>query len=139
MPSSSDSVIVVSSHVARGSVGNRAMVFALERLGFTVWAVPTVILPHHPGHGTAKRLAIGDEAFEEILDTLVKDERAATVAGVVSGYLASPGQTKAVAALVARVKGARPDALYLCDPVLGDAGRLYVDAALVAAVGDTLL
>ena len=32
-------VIVISSHVARGSVGNRAAVFALETLGFPVWAV----------------------------------------------------------------------------------------------------
>jgi pyridoxine kinase len=37
------SVIVISSHVVRGSVGNRAAVFALETLGFPVWAVPTVI------------------------------------------------------------------------------------------------
>ena len=36
-------VIAISSHVARGSVGNRAMVFALERLGFEVWAVPTIV------------------------------------------------------------------------------------------------
>jgi hypothetical protein len=49
-------VIVVSSHVARGSVGNRAAVFALETLGFPIWAVPTVILPWHPGHG---RITVG--------------------------------------------------------------------------------
>ena len=49
-------VIVVSSHVARGSVGNRAAVFALETLGHPVWAVPTVLLPWHPGHGPATRI-----------------------------------------------------------------------------------
>ena len=49
-------VIVVSSHVARGSVGNRAAVFALETLGHPVWAVPTVLLPWHPGHGRATRI-----------------------------------------------------------------------------------
>jgi pyridoxine kinase len=49
-------VIVISSHVARGSVGNRAVVFALETLGFPVWAVPTIILPWHPGHGRATRI-----------------------------------------------------------------------------------
>ncbi len=56
-------VIVISSQVARGSVGNRAMVFALERLGFPVWAVPTVLLPHHPGHGPAERIVPDDSAF----------------------------------------------------------------------------
>ncbi|TGR73387.1 pyridoxal kinase, partial [Mesorhizobium sp. M1C.F.Ca.ET.189.01.1.1] len=49
-------VIVISSHVARGSVGNRAAVFALETRGFPVWAVPTIILPWHPGHGRATRI-----------------------------------------------------------------------------------
>ena len=48
-------VIVVSSHVARGSVGNRAAVFALETLGHPVWAVPTVVLPWHPGHDAQVR------------------------------------------------------------------------------------
>ena len=51
-------VIVVSSHVARGSVGNRAAVFALETLGHPVWAVPTVMLPWHPGHGRATRIPL---------------------------------------------------------------------------------
>ena len=41
-------VIVISSHVVRGTVGNRAAVFALETLGHPVWALPTVILG--PGH-----------------------------------------------------------------------------------------
>ena len=54
-------VIVVTSHVVRGSVGGRAAVFALERMGFPVWSVPTVVLPWHPGKGAATRLAI-DEA-----------------------------------------------------------------------------
>ena len=36
-------VIVVNSLVARGGVGGRASVFALERLGFPVWSVPTVL------------------------------------------------------------------------------------------------
>ncbi len=45
------SILVISSHVVRGGVGNRAAVFALETLGHPVWALPTVILPWHPGHG----------------------------------------------------------------------------------------
>ena len=47
----SGAVIVISSHVVRGSVGNRAAVFALETLGYPVWALPTIVLPWHPGHG----------------------------------------------------------------------------------------
>jgi pyridoxine kinase len=49
-------VIVVNSLVARGGVGGRASVFALERLGFPVWLVPTVLLSWHPGQGPATRI-----------------------------------------------------------------------------------
>ena len=60
-------VIVISSHVARGSVGNRAAVFALEVLGHPVWAIPTIVLPFHPGHGKATRIVPGDAEFEALL------------------------------------------------------------------------
>lgn len=132
-------VIVISSHVARGSVGNRAMVFALERLGFTVWAVPTVVFPHHPGHGPAERIVPDASSFATLLQSLIQDGRAAEVAGIVSGYLASAEQAEAVADMVRAVKQARPDALYLCDPVIGDDGRLYVGEVLAAAVRDQLM
>jgi pyridoxine kinase len=132
-------VVVVSSHVARGAVGNRAMAFALERLGFTVWAVPTIVLPHHPGHGPAERIVPDSSQFAALLDGLVNGRRAAGIAGIVSGYLASAGQAEAVARFVAEVKEARSDCLYLCDPVVGDEGRLYVGEALAALVRDRLL
>jgi len=138
MASRSGVVLSISSHVARGSVGNRAMVFALERLGFTVWAVPTVLLPHHPGHGPGTRIVPDDKAFDALLQNVIQG-RAAEIAGIVSGYLATESQAHAVARVVAAVKAARPDALYLCDPVIGDAGRIYVAEALAAAIRDELL
>jgi len=64
---SKKAVIVISSHVARGSVGNRAAVFALETLGFPVWAIPTVTMPWHPGHGVSTRIVADENAFGEFL------------------------------------------------------------------------
>ena len=61
--SSRPAVVAISSHVARGSVGNRAIVFALESLGFPVWSVPTVTLPWHPGHGPAPRIVPDGATF----------------------------------------------------------------------------
>ena len=122
-----------------GSVGNRAMVFALERLGFEVWAVPTVLLPHHPGHGPGQRIVPSDEAFARLLEDLIRDDRSKNVSGIVSGYLGSPAQAGAVAELVKAVKTARPNAIYLCDPVIGDGGKLYVDQGIAEAIRDRLL
>jgi len=132
-------VVVISSHVARGSVGNRAAVFALERLGFEVWAVPTILLPHHPGHGAAQPIVPDDPAFAALLDAILDKAGADGIAAILSGYLASPGQAQAVARLVTRVRAVRPEAIYLCDPIIGDAGRLYVGQAVAAATRDVLL
>jgi len=135
----SGAVLCISSQVACGSVGNRAMVFALERIGFTVIAVPTVFLPHHPGHGPGTRIATDDKAFDALLQDLIQAGGGADIAGIVSGYLASEAQAHAVARVVAAVTSARPDVLYLCDPVIGDAGRVYVDEKLAAAIRDHLI
>ena len=132
-------VIVISSHVVRGSVGNRAAVFALETLGHPVWAVPTVILPWHPGHGRATRIVPDDGAFAALMDDLDGAPWVGEVGAVLSGYLGSVGQAESVARLVASLKRRNPALRYVCDPVIGDSGGLYVPAALASAIRDRLM
>jgi pyridoxine kinase len=132
-------VIVISSHVVRGTVGNRAAVFALEALGLPVWAVPTVILPWHPGHGRATRIVPPAEEFAALIDDLAAAPWLGEVGAVLSGYLGGPEQAGAVARLVGALKEKNPGALYLCDPVVGDAGGLYVPEATARAVRELLL
>ena len=132
-------VIVVSSHVVRGSVGNRAAVFALEHLGFPVWAVPTVVLPWHPGHGRATRIVAPADAFGAMIGELAGSSWLGEVGAVLSGYLGDASQAGSVAGLVEAVKARNPDALYLCDPVIGDAGGLYVPPETADAIRDRLL
>lgn len=132
-------VIVISSHVVRGSVGNRAAVFALETLGFPVWAVPTVVLPWHPGHGRATRIVPPAADFAALMKDLEGARWLGEVGAVLSGYLGDPAQADAVASLVAAVKARNPRALYVCDPVMGDKGGLYVPEATAVAIRDLLM
>src|SRR5690606_9861359 len=100
-PSDATTVIVISSHVVRGSVGNRAAVFALETLGFPVWAVPTVVLPWHPGHGVpgapAGRIVPPAEEFSRLMQDLQRAPWLGEVGAVLTGYLGHPEQAAAVA------------------------------------------
>lgn len=132
-------VIVISSHVVRGSVGNRAAVFALETLGFPVWAVPTVILPWHPGHGRATRIVPDTEQFSALLRDLERAPWLGEVTAVLSGYLGNAAQAGAVASLVGAVRAKNPNALYICDPVMGDSGGLYVPQETAEAMRDRLV
>lgn len=139
MPIPRHAVIVISSHVARGSVGNRAIVFALETLGYPVWAVPTITLPWHPGHGPATRIVPPPADFAAFLRDLANAPWLGEVAAVLSGYLGDASQAGAIAALVRRVKEHNPEALYLCDPVVGDAGGLYVPERTAIAMREELM
>lgn len=134
-----DAVLVISSHVVRGSVGNRASVFALESLGFPVWAVPTILLTWHPGHGAAHRLVVPDEDFDRFIDDIIAAPWVHEIRAVLSGYLGSPGHARAIARLVTALNAQRPDLCYLCDPVIGDEGGLYVPEATATAIRDHLV
>ncbi len=131
-------VLVITSTVARGSIGGRAATFALERLGFPVWQVATVTLPWHPGQGRANRIVPDAAAFETLLSDLARSPKLGEIGGILTGYLGAPGQAAAIAGLIDAVKAARPDALYLCDPVMGDHGTLYVPQATAEAIRDHL-
>ena len=132
-------VIVISSHVVRGTVGNRAAVFALETLGHPVWALPTVILPWHPGHGKSTRMAIGADDFDAMVSDLLRAPWRGEVKAVLSGYLGSAAQARSVARLVAGLKAEDPDLLYMCDPVCGDEHGLYIAEETAIAIRDLLV
>ena len=132
-------VIAISSHVVRGAVGNRAVVFALERFGHPVWALPTVTLPWHPGHGPATRFVAPAKTFDAMVDDLVRAPWIGEVGAVISGYLGDERQAEGVARLVSAVRAHRPEALYLCDPVIGDTGGLYVPLRVAEAIRDRLV
>ena len=132
-------VIVISSHVVRGSVGNRAAVFALEAVGYPVWAMQTVTLPWHPGHGPSTRMVPQAAQFDAIIDDLCRAPWLSEVGAVLTGYLGDPSQAESIAKLVNAVKAKTPDALYVCDPVIGDLGGLYVPEPIALAIRDILL
>lgn len=139
MHNSSNAVIVISSQVVRGSVGNRAAVFALETLGFPVWALPTIVLPWHPGHGPSTRLTFSESDFDKAIDDLIGAPWLGEVQAVLTGYFGNAAQPRAVARLIRALKEKKPDLLYVCDPVMGDLGGLYVPQATAEAIRDQLI
>ncbi|AYD03084.1 pyridoxal kinase PdxY [Neorhizobium sp. NCHU2750] len=139
MQAQNGAVIVISSHVIRGAVGNRAAVFALESMGHPVWAFPTIVLPWHPGHGPSTRLHHPVADFEMAIDDLIRAPWLGEVKAVLSGYFGHAGQPAAVAKLIKALKQRNPEMLYVCDPVIGDTGGLYVPQAIAEAIRTDLM
>ena len=139
MQDTSNAVIVISSHVIRGSVGNRAAVFALETLGYPVWAMPTIVLPWHPGHGPSTRLTFHESDFDKAIDDLIRAPWLGEVKAVLTGYFGNAAQPRSVARLVRALKEKNPQLLYVCDPVMGDLGGLYIPQPTAEAIRDELI
>jgi pyridoxine kinase len=116
-------VLSIQSHVAFGHVGNSAAVFPLQRLGVEVWPVHTVQFSNHTGYGEWRGQVFDVQAVEDVVQGIADRGVLGTCDAVLSGYLGSADTGHAVVATVARVREANPDAVYCCDPVIGDVGR----------------
>lgn len=129
-------ILSIQSQVAAGHVGNSAAVFALQRRAREVWPIPTTLLSHHPGHGGAQGGPLPAALLDQILDGLLAHGCFSHCAAVLSGYLGHADAALSVLRAVELAKAGSPGAVYLCDPVLGDDGRLYVSAGIVTAMHD---
>ncbi|MFK7901976.1 MAG: pyridoxal kinase [Nitratireductor sp.] len=138
-PTAKKAVIVISSHVARGTIGNRAAVFTLETMGHPVWTVPTVILPWHPGHGPATKIVTPTQEFKAILNDLANAKWIDEVGAVLTGYMANEQQVDAVTQFIKTLKAKNKDIVHLCDPVMGDNGKLYVSEETAKAIKSDLV
>lgn len=133
-------ILAISSQVARGSVGLSVIVPALQGLGHSVVALPTVLLSNHPGHAHAAGGRIEPAQLSRMVDALDANGWLAEIDVVLSGYLPSAAHVALVATTIARVRTASPACRYVCDPVLGDDPKgLYIEAAAAHAIRDTLL
>ncbi len=132
-------VIVATSQVVRGAVGGRSTLFALERLGFRVWHLPTILLGWNPKYGPSTRIIPDEASFTAMVDDLIGSRWLGDVGAVLTGYLGAAYQGAALARLVDAVKVKNPQAIYLCDPIIGDEGNLYVPPETVDAQRNELM
>jgi pyridoxine kinase len=116
-------VLSIQSHVAYGHVGNSAAVFALQRLGVEVWPIHTVQLSNHTGYETARGRAFDAGHIRELIEGLNERDALRRCDAVLSGYVGSVEVGEAILDAVTQVKRANPQAIYCCDPVIGDAAQ----------------
>ncbi|TVQ34636.1 MAG: pyridoxal kinase PdxY [Geminicoccaceae bacterium] len=116
-------VLSIQSSVAYGHVGNSAAVFPLQRLGLEVWAVHTVQFSNHTGYGAWRGEIKTPEHIADVVRGIEERGVLAHCDGVVSGYLGGAALGEVVLDTVAKVKALNPNAIYACDPVIGDVDR----------------
>jgi len=127
-------VLAISSQVVAGHVGNSAAQPVLQMLGHEVWALPTALLSHHPGHGLPVRRVTPAADLHHMFESLMEGGWLDNVNAIMTGYFAEPEQVEAVASFLMQIKHRHPDVTILVDPIMGDQGSLYISEAVAHAV-----
>ncbi|HRO51305.1 MAG TPA: pyridoxal kinase [Hyphomicrobium sp.] len=133
-------VIAMSSLVARGSVGLRAVRAALHRLGHETIELPTVLLSSHLGYARIAGTPIAPETLRSMIEALDANGWLAGADAILTGYLPSPEHAEVAASLILSARRHNPDMPLFCDPVLGDVPEgFYVPEGVAHAVRDQLV
>ncbi|MDN3443917.1 pyridoxal kinase PdxY [Microbacterium sp. APC 3901] len=114
-------ILSIQSAVAYGHVGNSAAVFPLQRIGVEVLPVYTVNFSNHTGYGAWRGPLIDPTDVREVITGIEERGVFGEIDAVLSGYQGGEGIGDVIIDAVARVKAANPDAVYACDPVMGNA------------------
>src|SRR3954452_21170379 len=122
-------ILSIQSSVAYGHVGNSAATFPLMRMGVEVWPVVTVHFSNNTGYASWRGPVLSADDVREVVRGIDELGVLQECDAVLSGYQGAADSGRAILEAVALVKERNPDALYCCDPVLGDVGRGFFVAA----------
>ncbi|MBV9587429.1 MAG: pyridoxal kinase PdxY [Alphaproteobacteria bacterium] len=133
-------VLSVQSRVAYGHVGNAASVFPLQRLGIEAWALDTVAFSNHTGHGRWRGSVVPAAYIAELFEGVAALGVLPQIDAVLSGYLGDALTGPVLLDIVEQVRAANPNALFCCDPVIGDVDTgPYVTDGIAEFFRDTAL
>ncbi|PSN32051.1 Pyridoxal kinase [Blattella germanica] len=131
-------VLSIQSHVVSGYVGNKSATFPLQVLGFEVDTINSVQFSNHTGYGYWKGQVLHETELEDLMDGL-HHNGLNQYTHLLTGYVGSPSFLKKIAQVVQELRKINPNLIYVCDPVMGDNGKLYVPEELVGIYRDTIL
>eukprot|EP00560_Eucampia_antarctica_P008933 CAMPEP_0197825300 /NCGR_PEP_ID=MMETSP1437-20131217/2396_1 /TAXON_ID=49252 ORGANISM="Eucampia antarctica, Strain CCMP1452" /NCGR_SAMPLE_ID=MMETSP1437 /ASSEMBLY_ACC=CAM_ASM_001096 /LENGTH=351 /DNA_ID=CAMNT_0043425229 /DNA_START=1 /DNA_END=1056 /DNA_ORIENTATION=+ len=150
MEQSQQRVLSIQSHVVSGYVGNKAAVFPLQLLGFDVDFVNSVHFSNHTGyeHGFEGDVMNGEQLLlvlnglerNGLLDNNNNNNNNNNKVGhLLTGYIGSESFLRSVLIVLKTLRKKNPQIRFVCDPVLGDAGKFYVPPSLVPIYRDEVL
>lgn len=131
-------VLSIQSHVVHGYVGNKSAVFPLQILGFEVDFVNTVQFSTHTGYKHIKGTMMQNNELIEIIEGLSLNE-VDYYTHFLTGYSRNPETLKQIAELIKKLRIKNPNLIYVCDPVMGDNGKMYVPEDILPVYRDILL
>ena len=133
------SILSIHSAVTAGFVGNTIAGPVLTAQGHHPHLINSIMLAAHPGYGVRAGSLTTPEDLRAILAALDDLNLMAGFEMIITGYMGNADQIDPIATALQKWRAACAGGRYVLDPVLGDAGRLYVDAAIAQRMRDLLL
>ncbi|XP_013421781.1 pyridoxal kinase [Lingula anatina] len=131
-------VLSIQSHVVSGYVGNKSATFPLQVLGFEVDAINSVQFSNHTGYKSFTGQVIKSDELGELIKGL-QDNNLDKFSYLLTGYIGDPTFLHKVADVIKELKRVNPGLVYVCDPVMGDDGQMYVPSSLLAIYKEVIL
>ena len=132
-------ILSIQSSVITGYVGNAAARLPLQRLGFEVWALDTVILSNHPAICPPTGQTNTPEQILNLFNGIDSLGLLSDCVGVLGGYLGHANNGPAMVHVVNKTRNKNKRTLFICDPVMGDNGKIYVDGDIVRFYVDSVM
>lgn len=132
-------VLSIQSHVVSGYVGNKSATFPLQVLGFEVDTINSVQFSNHSGYKVFKGQVLDEKDIVELVDSLIANDLHRGYTHLLTGYVRSPSFLQAIAKIVKQLKEVNPGLIYVCDPVMGDDGKMYVPESLLEIYRNTIV
>lgn len=112
-------VLSIQSNVVYGYAGNKVATLAMQLQGVEVMPIHTVqlssntVYPHYDG------IVLGAQQITRIVNSLEKIGVLSSIDAIISGYIGLAEQGEEILKAVKKIKFYNPDAIYICDPVMG--------------------
>lgn len=122
-------VLSISSFVVHGYVGNKCDMFALQTLGIEVDPICTVQFSNHTGYSSWTGTSLTSKQIGDLFHGIQANVHT-RYTHVITGYCNDVSALRELAEIVKELRAQNPELVYLCDPVMGDDGELYVKAEI---------
>ncbi|XP_002093335.3 pyridoxal kinase [Drosophila yakuba] len=132
-------VLSIQSHVVHGYVGNKVATYPLQLLGFDVDPLNSVQFSNHTGYKTFKGPVSNEKELATIFEGLEENELLPLYSHLLTGYIGNPLFLRQVGHILKKLRLANPGLVYVCDPVMGDNGELYVPKELLPVYRDEII
>lgn len=112
-------VLSIQSNVVYGYAGNKVATLAMQLQGVEVMPIHTVqlssntVYPHYDG------IVLGAQQITRIINSLEKIGVLSSIDAIISGYIGLAEQGEEILEAVKKIKFYNPNAIYVCDPVMG--------------------